>query len=118
MQPEMRGADYARLVGLAAIWGASFMFMRVAPPALGPAVLQQLGGRGPAAAWRVEVADDDARSAAHAKTFRVVPLGGAEPCIGAVVYRDDDHLTATFSRNEAPVLGARIVAAVTSLQRR
>ena len=31
----MRAADYARLVALAAIWGASFMFMRVAAPVLG-----------------------------------------------------------------------------------
>ena len=37
---------------------------------------------------------------------------------GAVAYRDDDHLTATFSRNEAPVLGARIVAAVEHVSRR
>jgi drug/metabolite transporter (DMT)-like permease len=32
----MRAADYARLVALAAIWGASFLFMRVAAPSLGP----------------------------------------------------------------------------------
>ena len=32
----MRAADYARLILLAAIWGASFMFMRVAAPVLGP----------------------------------------------------------------------------------
>jgi len=32
----MRAPDYARLVALAAIWGASFMFMRVAAPSLGP----------------------------------------------------------------------------------
>jgi peptidoglycan/LPS O-acetylase OafA/YrhL len=36
---------------------------------------------------------------------------------GSVVYRDDDHLTATFSRAEAPVLGDRIRAAVSSLER-
>jgi drug/metabolite transporter (DMT)-like permease len=30
-------ADYARLVALAAIWGAAFIFMRVAAPVLGPA---------------------------------------------------------------------------------
>ena len=33
----MRAADAARLVALAAIWGASFLFMRVAAPAIGPA---------------------------------------------------------------------------------
>ena len=32
----MRAADYVRLVVLAAIWGASFIFMRLAAPALGP----------------------------------------------------------------------------------
>ncbi|MEO8718845.1 MAG: DMT family transporter [Burkholderiales bacterium] len=32
----MRPADYARLVALAAIWGAAFIFMRVAAPVLGP----------------------------------------------------------------------------------
>lgn len=32
----MRVADHVRLVTLAAIWGASFIFMRVAAPALGP----------------------------------------------------------------------------------
>ena len=32
---RMKAADYARLVALAAIWGASFIFTRVAAPALG-----------------------------------------------------------------------------------
>jgi len=32
----MRAADIARLVALSAIWGASFMFMRIAAPAIGP----------------------------------------------------------------------------------
>lgn len=36
---------------------------------------------------------------------------------GTVVYRDDDHLTATFSRAEADVLGDRIAAAVAGLRR-
>lgn len=33
----MRPADTARLLALAAIWGASFLFMRIAAPPLGPA---------------------------------------------------------------------------------
>jgi hypothetical protein len=33
MRP-VNAADYARLVFLAAIWGASFIFMRVTAPAL------------------------------------------------------------------------------------
>ncbi|OWV29498.1 DMT family transporter [Halomonas campaniensis] len=32
----MRAIDYLRLLSLAAIWGASFLFMRIAPPAIGP----------------------------------------------------------------------------------
>ena len=34
----MRGADIARLVTLAAIWGASFIFLRALAPVLGPVV--------------------------------------------------------------------------------
>ena len=43
----MRGEDVARLVVLAAIWGASFIFMRALAPVLGPV---------PIAAWRVAIA--------------------------------------------------------------
>lgn len=35
-------ADYARLVALAAIWGAAFIFLRVAAPVLGPAWTPEL----------------------------------------------------------------------------
>ncbi|MGH8706353.1 MAG: DMT family transporter [Burkholderiales bacterium] len=35
-------ADYGRLVALAAIWGASFIFMRIAAPVLGPLVTADL----------------------------------------------------------------------------
>ena len=34
----MRAADYARLIGLGAITGSAFMFMRIAAPVVGPAV--------------------------------------------------------------------------------
>jgi drug/metabolite transporter (DMT)-like permease len=44
----LRGADWARLVALAAIWGGSFVFMRVVAPAIGPIATAQsrvlLGG--------------------------------------------------------------------------
>jgi hypothetical protein len=36
---------------------------------------------------------------------------------GLIVYRDDDHLTTTFSRSEAPVLDERIRAAVAITER-
>src|SRR5688572_675333 len=32
----MRAADAARLLALAAIWGASFLFIRIVSPAIGP----------------------------------------------------------------------------------
>ena len=38
----MTPADYVRLVALAAIWGAAFIFMRVAAPVLGPAWTPEL----------------------------------------------------------------------------
>lgn len=38
----MRPADTARLVALAAVWGASFLFMRIVAPALGPVVTAEL----------------------------------------------------------------------------
>ncbi len=37
----MRRGDVARLLALAAIWGASFLFMRIAAPALGPVLTAQ-----------------------------------------------------------------------------
>jgi hypothetical protein len=33
-----------------------------------------------------------------------------------VVFTDDDHLTASFTRAQAPVLGARLAAAVPALR--
>jgi drug/metabolite transporter (DMT)-like permease len=38
----MRRADTGRLLALAAIWGASFLFMRIVAPALGPVVTAEL----------------------------------------------------------------------------
>ncbi len=37
----MRAGDYGRLVALAAIWGASFLFMRIVAPVLGPVLTAQ-----------------------------------------------------------------------------
>ena len=36
---------------------------------------------------------------------------------GNIVFRDDDHLTASFSRAEAPILGERIVAGLKAIAR-
>ena len=40
--PPMTAADSARLVALAAIWGAAFIFLRVVAPVLGPAWTAEL----------------------------------------------------------------------------
>jgi peptidoglycan/LPS O-acetylase OafA/YrhL len=37
---------------------------------------------------------------------------------GAIVFKDDDHITATFSRAEAPVLGARVGALLAATRSR
>ena len=50
----MRAADAARLVSLAAIWGASFLFIRILAPAIGPlatAALRMLIAGGALAAY-------------------------------------------------------------------
>src|SRR6478672_2403747 len=38
----MRPADAARLVALAAIWGASFLFIRIVAPVIGPVATADL----------------------------------------------------------------------------
>ncbi len=38
----MTAGDAGRLVALAAIWGSSFLFMRIAAPALGPVLTADL----------------------------------------------------------------------------
>jgi len=38
----LRPRDFAELLALAALWGASFLFMRIAAPAFGPVVLAAL----------------------------------------------------------------------------
>ena len=70
----MRPADYGRLVLLAAIWGAAFIFMRVAAPALGAiwtAELRVLLGGVALLAWfRVTGFEPELRR--HARAYLVV----------------------------------------------
>jgi len=69
-------ADYVRLVLLAAIWGASFIFMRVAAPALGPVLTADarlaIGGLA-LLAWS-RVAGFDARFADFRKQYLVIGI--------------------------------------------
>jgi drug/metabolite transporter (DMT)-like permease len=74
--------DYGRLVALAAIWGASFIFMRVAAPALGPAWTAELrvllGGLALLAFLRLS--GYDPRLAAHWRFYLIVGgIGIAAP---------------------------------------
>lgn len=70
----MRPADYGRLVLLAAIWGAAFIFMRVAAPALGAiwtAELRVLLGGVALLAW-FRLAGFDPGLRRHARAYLVV----------------------------------------------
>ena len=78
----MRAADTGRLVALAAIWGASFIFMRVAAPVLGAAWTAELrvllGGLSLLAWFRLAGFDPGLRS--HWRSYLVVgAIGIAAP---------------------------------------
>src|SRR5688572_24557226 len=72
----MRGADYVRLFVLAAIWGGSFIFIRILAPALGPvatAASRVLAGGLMLLAWyRIRRFDPDWR--AHGKHYAVIGI--------------------------------------------
>src|SRR5712671_306141 len=70
----MKPADYARLLLLAALWGASFIFMRVTAPALGPAWTAEgrmLIGAALLAAW-FAFTGFDPQWRAHARFYALV----------------------------------------------
>jgi len=70
----MKPADYARLVALAAIWGAAFIFLRVAAPVLGPvwtAELRVLLGGLALLAW-FRVVDFDPGLQRHASFYLMI----------------------------------------------
>ena len=70
----MRAADYGRLVALAAIWGAAFIFMRVAAPVLGPvwtAELRVLLGGLALLAW-LRLTGFDPALRAHWRAYLVI----------------------------------------------
>lgn len=70
----MRPADYGRLVALAAIWGAAFIFMRVAAPVLGPvwtAELRVLLGGLALLAW-LRLTGFDAALGTHWRAYLVI----------------------------------------------
>ncbi len=71
-----RAGDVARLVALAAIWGASFVFMRVVAPALGPvwtAALRLLIGGATLVAW-FALAGVDAGLRRHWRAYLLIGI--------------------------------------------
>jgi drug/metabolite transporter (DMT)-like permease len=82
----MKPADYGRLVALAAIWGASFIFMRVAAPALGAiwtAELRVLLGGAALLAW-FRLTGFDPQLRRHARAYLTV--GGVNIALPFVLY--------------------------------
>ncbi len=80
----MKSADYLRLILLAAIWGAAFIFMRVAAPVLGPAWTAQsrvlLGGLALLAWLRLNGVDAGLR--AHWRSYLIIGgVGIAAPFV-------------------------------------
>lgn len=75
----MKAADYARLVLLGAIWGASFIFQRVVAPVLGPVVTAEsrvlLAGLALAIWFRLTGFDPQWR--AHWKVYAVVGVNNS-----------------------------------------
>ncbi len=72
----MRPADVARLVALAAIWGASFIFIRVLAPVLGPvitAALRVLIAGGALVAWS-RLTGFDAQLARHWRAYAIIGI--------------------------------------------
>jgi len=70
----VKAADYTRLVALAAIWGAAFIFLRVAAPVLGPAWTAEirvlLGGLALLAWFRLTGFDPGLRQ--HARFYLLI----------------------------------------------
>lgn len=84
MMRPVRPSDYARLVALAAIWGAAFIFMRVAAPVLGavwtPELRVLLGGLALLAWYRLRGIDPGL--AAHWRPYLVIGgIGIAAPFV-------------------------------------
>ena len=116
MRPDaIRGADIARLVVLAAIWGASFIFMRALAPVLGPVLTATsrvvIAGAALVAWFRVSGFDAQLRQ--HWRTYLVVGVvNSALPFLlfsFAAVY-----LPASYSAilNSATPLFAALLSAV------
>ena len=111
----MRPRDLAELVALAALWGGSFLFMRVAAPAFGPAPLVFLRVAGAALLLLPLLAARGELGAMH-RHWRVIAVVGlvnsALPffCFAYAALSIDAGLSAIF--NSATPLFTAIVAAL------
>lgn len=110
----MRTADYVRLVSLAAIWGGSFLFMRVISPQLGPlataALRVLLGGLSLLVWFRVIGFDPEWRK--HARHYVVVGIGNSSVPFSLYAFAAL-HVPAGYSailNSTAPLFGAMFAA--------
>jgi drug/metabolite transporter (DMT)-like permease len=106
----VRGADVARLIALAAIWGASFIFLRVIAPVLGPvltAALRVLIAGIALVAW-ARATRFDAELARHWRAY--VVIGVVNSSLPFVLYAFAAlYLPASYSvilNSVAPLFGA------------
>jgi len=110
----VRPADVARLVALAAIWGASFVFIRVLVPPLGPiwvAALRLLIAGAVLAAW-LAATGRDARLARHWRAYLFLGiLNSALPFVlYGVAARELHAATMSILNTATPLFGALLAA--------
>ena len=110
----MKAGDYARLVALSAIWGASFIFMRVAAPAFGTVLTAEgrllIAGL-VLAAW-FHFAGFDAQWRRHWKAYAVIGL--VNLALPSLLYAFAlSHIPASIGavlNSTAPMFGALLAA--------
>jgi drug/metabolite transporter (DMT)-like permease len=111
----MKPADVARLLVLAALWGGSFLFIRVAAPVLGPVVLVELRVllAGLALLVYAKIARRQLDVRARWRQYLVIgALNSAIPF--ALISTAELHLTASYAailNATSPLFGAVVAAA-------
>jgi drug/metabolite transporter (DMT)-like permease len=111
----MRIRDVGALLMLAALWGGSFLFMRIAAPVLGPVVLAELRVGIAGIALLVYAATIRALPAFRARWRRYLALGALNAAIPyTLIGAAELHLTASLASilNATTPLFAAVVAAV------
>jgi drug/metabolite transporter (DMT)-like permease len=111
----MRPADLARLLLLSALWGGSFVFIRVAAPALGPIVLVEGRVLTAGLALLVYAVATKQRRALRERWRQYLVIGALNSAIPFVLISTAElHLTASLAsilNATSPLFGALIAAA-------